>query len=298
MRQRSSPQNTSAHAGHAVRLHFVRAHHSLPAHQTRCTTVPACRRSYSTFMNSGYVYVFDLGLGPGVLASTSKKKKMMRAGWHPCKSIPELGSFASCLWFSSGIMTVCIDPSGLGFLQSEYPLRDETMEYAQRRIRRIGRIMNWDCTYGYRRIIRRIALSPVPSRESDIRAACRAMIKAECESMTEIARKGRFDFRTSSRLCRQRHRLRGFRLSPLIGAEEWWGKTFLQEADERLDAYFSGIDDEAKGAERLLMFVVSAATVLALFTSSWGDYESAKRIFLYIALMFLFLLFLISVPRK
>ena len=49
---------------------------------------------------------------------------------------------------SSGIMTVCIDPSGLGFLQSEYPLRDETMEYAQRRIRRIGRIMNWDCTYG------------------------------------------------------------------------------------------------------------------------------------------------------
>ncbi len=46
------------------------------------------------------------------------------------------------------------------------------------------------------------------------------------------------------------------------------------------------------------MFVVSAATVLALFTSSWGDYESAKRIFLYIALMFLFLLFLISVPRK
>ena len=173
MRQRSSPQNTSAHAGHAVRLHFVRAHHSLPAHQTRCTTVPACRRSYSTFMNSGYVYVFDLGLGPGVLASTSKKKKMMRAGWHPCKSIPELGSFASCLWFSSGIMTVCIDPSGLGFLQSEYPLRDETMEYAQRRIRRIGRIMNWDCTYGYRRIIRRIALSPVPSRESDIRAACR-----------------------------------------------------------------------------------------------------------------------------
>mgnify|MGYP007046519691 FL=1 len=116
--------------------------------------------------------------------------------------------------------------------------------------------------------------------------------------MTEIVRKGRFDFRTSSRLCRQRHRLRGFRLSPLIGAEEWWGKTFLQEADERLDAYFSGIDDEAKGAEKLLMFVVSAATVLALFTSSWGDYESAKRIFLYIALMFLFLLFLISVPRK
>ena len=124
------------------------------------------------------------------------------------------------------------------------------------------------------------------------------MIKTECESMTEIVRKGRFDFRTSSRLCRQRHRLRGFRLSPLIGAEEWWGKTFLQEADERLDAYFSGIDDEAKGAERLLMFVVSAATVLALFTSSWGDYESVKGIFLYIALMFLFLLFLISVPRK
>lgn len=86
--------------------------------------------------------------------------------------------------------------------------------------------------------------------------------------------------------------------SPLIGAEEWWGRTFLQEADERLDSYFSGIDDEAKGAERLLMFVVSAATVLALFTSSWGDYESVKGIFLYIALMLLFLLFLISVPRK
>lgn len=32
--------------------------------------------------------------------------------------------------------------------------------------------------------------------------------------------------------------------------------------------------------------------------SSWGDYESVKGIFLYIALMLLFLLFLISVPRK
>ena len=96
---------------------------------------------------------------------------------------------------------------------------------------------------------------------------------------------------------RQRNRLRRFARSPFLVRSDGGGR-FLDEADSYLDSFFANVDGESRFADRLLMFVVSAATVLALFSSSRGDYDSIRITLLIFSVPALFMLFLMSVPRR
>ena len=115
--------------------------------------------------------------------------------------------------------------------------------------------------------------------------------------MAECVLRGSFDFGTSARIGRQRNRLRRFARSPFLVRSDGGGR-FLDEADSYLDSFFANVDGESRFADRLLMFVVSAATVLALFSSSWGDYDSIRITLLVFSVPALFMLFLMSVPRR
>lgn len=246
---------------------------------------------------SNNAHVCDFGMECGVLVTRWKLKRIGRDGWTECEAPGGFEQWRGCHWFESANMILCLDDTGLGLLLTDHPLSLEGLEYARYRPRKVGRMLRWDRVYKYRHIIRRISTTPIPANRNAITGTFEGLIESECSEMAECVLRGSFDFGTSARIGRQRNRLRRFARSPFLVRSDEGGR-FLDEADSYLDSFFANVDGESRFADRLLMFVVSAATVLALFSSSWGDYDGIRITLLIFSVPALFMLFLMSVPRR
>lgn len=238
-------------------------------------------------------YVCDFGLECGVLVTQRKLKRIRHDGWAQCGVPSGFEPWRRCHWFESANMILCLDDTGLGLLLTDHPLSQEGLEYARYRPRKVGRMLRWDRVYKYRRI----STTPIPANRNAITGTFEGLIESECSEMAECVLRGSFDFGTSARIGRQRNRLRRFARSPFLVRSDGGGR-FLDEADSYLDSFFANVDGESRFADRLLMFVVSAATVLALFSSSRGDYDGIRITLLVFSVPALFMLFLMSVPRR